>query len=79
MTADAQSLAAAPVPGDLAPRAALPPWVGLLAMPVFLTAVCASLYLYVSRQELDTIETRLLEGQYVRERLVEHITLASVA
>ena len=79
MTADAQSLAAAAVPEELAARAALPPWLGVLAMPVFLTAVCVSLYLYVSRQELDTIETRLLEGQYVRERLVEHITLASVA
>ncbi|MEJ7568072.1 MAG: ABC transporter permease [Gaiellaceae bacterium] len=79
MTADAQSLAAQAVPGELAARAALPPWLGVLAMPVFLTAVCVGLYLYVSRQELDAIETRLLEGQYVRERLIEHITLASLA
>ncbi len=48
-------------------------------MPVFLVAVCGALYAYVSRQELDTIESRLLNWQYVRERLVEHLTLASVA
>ena len=30
---------------------------GYLFMPVFLALVCLALYLYVSSQELDTIET----------------------
>ncbi|MGI8973694.1 MAG: ABC transporter permease [Gaiella sp.] len=56
-----------------------PRWIGYLAMPVFLTGVCIWLYLYVSRSELDSIETRLLEGGYVREKLVEHLALATAA
>jgi len=64
---------------DLAARAGIPAWLRYLAMPVFLAGVCTWLYFYVTGQEQDSIEARLLEGSYVREKLLEHVTLASSA
>ncbi|MFN2471007.1 MAG: ABC transporter permease [Gaiellaceae bacterium] len=48
-------------------------------MPAFLSLVCLALYLYVSRRELDSIEQRTLNADYLRERLIEHINLAAVS
>lgn len=48
-------------------------------MPVLLTGVCVWLYLYVTRQTLDSIEGRTLNRTFVTDKLVEHITLALAA
>lgn len=74
-----QSLGPETAAEDLEARVAFPRWIRYATMPVFLTCVCVWLYLYVSHSELDSIESRLLEGGYVRERLVEHLTLATAA
>jgi osmoprotectant transport system permease protein len=38
--------------------------------------VCLALFLYVSSQELDSIERRTLNSGYITQRLIEHIALA---
>jgi len=69
----------APVPGGLGSRPGLPTLLNYLATPLFLTAVCVWLYLYVQSQELDSIEVRTLNQEFLTEKLREHITLAVVA
>jgi len=46
-----------------------------LFMPVFLALVCVGLYLYVSSQELDTIEARSLNASNISLALLEHLRL----
>ena len=77
MSEQAQDVA--PVPGGLAFRPGLPTLLSYLATPLFLTAVCVWLYLYVQSQELDSIEVRTLNQEFLTEKLREHITLAVVA
>lgn len=69
-----------------APRAALAPirrerrtLSGYLFMPVFLALVCVALYLYVTSQELDTIEARSLNATTLASALWRHIELAVVS
>lgn len=50
-----------------------------LGMPVFLGLVCLALYLYVSTQQLDSIEKRILNTDFLFSRVVEHIELAVVS
>ncbi|MDQ3506077.1 MAG: ABC transporter permease [Actinomycetota bacterium] len=50
-----------------------------LFMPVFLALVCAGLYIYVSNQELDTIEARSLNATNILNAIWEHIQLAAVS
>ncbi len=50
-----------------------------LFMPVFLALVCAGLYVYVSNQELDTIEARSLNATNILNAIWEHIQLAAVS
>jgi len=50
-----------------------------LFMPVFLALVCAGLYVYVSNQELDTIEARSLNAANILNAIWEHIQLAAVS
>lgn len=50
-----------------------------LFMPVFLALVCAGLYLYMSNQELDTIEARSLNAANIRNAIWEHLQLAGVS
>ncbi len=48
-------------------------------MPVFLALVCVGLYVYVSNQELDTIEARSLNATNILNAIWEHIQLAAVS
>jgi len=50
-----------------------------LFMPIFLALVCAGLYVYVSNQELDTIEARSLNATNILNAIWEHIQLAAVS
>ena len=50
-----------------------------LAMPIFLGLVCLALYLYVSSQELDSIEQRSLNASVITQRVIEHIQLAALS
>ena len=50
-----------------------------LGMPVFLALVCLALYLYVSAQQLDSIEKRILNTGFLFSRVIEHIELAAVS
>ncbi len=73
-------VAAAPrLPADLRVRAGLPRALGYLAMPTFLSLVCIGLYVYVNRRELDAIEQRTLNKEYLTDRIIEHINLAAVS
>ena len=48
-------------------------------MPAFLTAVCLVLYLYVSSQELDSIEARSLNASSLSTAVWEHVQLTTVS
>ena len=48
-------------------------------MPIFLGLVCLALYLYVSTQQLDSIEQRVLNSEFLFARVIEHIKLAVVS
>jgi osmoprotectant transport system permease protein len=50
-----------------------------LGMPIFLGLVCLALYLYVSSMQLDSIEERILNADFLFSRVVEHIKLAVVS
>jgi osmoprotectant transport system permease protein len=50
-----------------------------LAMPIFLGLACLALYLYVSSQQLDSIEKRVLNADFLFARVIEHIELAVVS
>ena len=50
-----------------------------LGMPIFLGLVCLALYLYVSTQQLDSIEQRVLNSEFLFARVIEHIKLAVVS
>ncbi|MEV5411208.1 ABC transporter permease [Thermopolyspora sp. NPDC052614] len=51
----------------------------VVAMPVALAAVLALLYLWVSGQELDSIELRTLNSEYLAARVAEHLRLTALA
>ena len=50
-----------------------------LAMPLFLGLVCLALYLWVSSLELDDIEARTINQQYIIARMMEHLWLTGAA
>src|ERR687889_990220 len=50
-----------------------------LAIPIFLGLACLALYLYVSSQQLDSIEKRILTADFLFARVIEHIELAVVS
>lgn len=50
-----------------------------LIMPAFLVAVCVALYLWVGTFELDSIEQRTLNQDYIVQRVVQHLQLSAVA
>ncbi|MEE6281984.1 ABC transporter permease [Georgenia sunbinii] len=52
---------------------------GYLTMPAVLAAVCLALYLYVSSQELDSIEARSLNAARLWTATWQHIQLAAVS
>ena len=49
------------------------------AMPVLLGLVCLVLYLWVSGQQLDSIEQRNLNAQTITNDTIQHIKLAAVS
>jgi len=50
-----------------------------VAMPLFLTIVLVGFYLYISGQELDTIEARQLTRPIIQGRLTEHIYVSAIS
>ena len=50
-----------------------------LIMPAFLTVVCILLYLWVGSLELDSIEQRTLNREYIVQRVVQHLELSAIA
>jgi osmoprotectant transport system permease protein len=50
----------------------------LLGMPAALLAVLGALYLYVGAQELDRIERRSLNAEYLSSRALQHLSLTAV-
>ena len=50
-----------------------------VAMPLFLVVVLAALYLYVSGQELDSIEARRLTSEFIYASTVRHLYLVGVS
>ena len=49
------------------------------AMPLVLAAVSIWLYVYVTGHELDSIESRLLNQEFLTDKLLEHIKLGGFA
>lgn len=83
-----------PAPPELAARGAsvhvVPEWdpehrgplataFRFLAMPVFIALVLAGLYLWVTGQELDSIETRQLTAEILVPRTIRHIQLSAIS
>lgn len=50
-----------------------------LGMPLALAAVCLLLYLWVQSQNLDSIERRVLNADFIRLALGQHIRLVAVS
>jgi ABC-type proline/glycine betaine transport system permease subunit len=50
-----------------------------LGTPAFLAVVLLALYLWVSGQQLDSIERRTLNAGYLRDRILEHLKLTGLA
>lgn len=50
-----------------------------VAMPLFCAVVLLVLYLYVSGQELDSIEARRLTADYIRASVLRHVYLVVVS
>lgn len=57
----------------------MPRWLGYLVRPVVLGLVCLALYLWVGSLELDSIERRILNLDYITQRVIEHLWLAGIA
>lgn len=51
----------------------------LLVTPLVLAAVLSGLYLWVSGQDLDSIERRTLNADYIASRVSEHLKLTALA
>lgn len=50
-----------------------------LIMPAFLVAVCVALYLWVGSLELDSIEQRTLNQEYIMQRVLRHLQMTAIA
>lgn len=73
-TADTRPPVSDPARGRWARR-----WIGWLGLPVVLAVVLLALWVYVSGQELDSIEARSLNAETVRETLLRHVALTAVS
>ncbi|MDQ3554698.1 MAG: ABC transporter permease [Chloroflexota bacterium] len=56
-----------------------PTFLGYLGLPLVLLSVCAVLFLWVSAQELGSIETRILTQARLSNTFVEHMALTIVS
>ena len=70
---------APPLPADLRARAGIPRALRYAAMPAFLSLVLLALYLWVNSKELDSIERRTLNREFLQDKLIEHVQLAVVS
>lgn len=50
-----------------------------LVMPIFLITVCVVLYLWIGSLELDSIEQRTLNREYIVQRVIQHLELTGIA
>lgn len=50
-----------------------------LILPAFLAAVCIALYLWVGSLELDSIEQRTLNQEYIVQRVIQHLRMTAIA
>lgn len=50
-----------------------------LGKPMFLALGCVALYVYVSGQDLDEIEQRVLNASYILQKIAEHVGLTAVS
>lgn len=50
-----------------------------LTMPLILGGVCVALYLWVSSQQLDSIEQRNLNAALILQKLVRHLEITGIA
>lgn len=50
-----------------------------LAMPAFLAAVCALLWLFLSQRELDRIEAQRLSAEFIVDSTLRHLYLVGVS
>ncbi len=57
----------------------LPRWTGYLIKPVFLGLACLALYVWVGTLELDSIEQRTLNLEYITQRVIEHVWLTGAS
>ena len=64
---------------ELAPRTGVLTAVRYAVTPLVLAGVCVWLYLYVEGQKLDSIESRMLNQEFLVEKLLEHVKLAGAA
>lgn len=64
---------------ELERAARMPRWVGYLGMPAFLVVASLALYLYITSLELDSIEQRTLNQEFITEKLIEHVKLTAVS
>ncbi len=55
------------------------PLLGYLGMPIALGVASLLLYLWVQGKELDSIEQRRLNGEVIRESLIQHLKLSAVS
>lgn len=73
--------ATGPIPGERpdGDRSPLRATLRYAAMPTFLLATLLALYVYVSGQELDSVESRVLVDSFLIEKVLEHLKLAFIS
>lgn len=49
-----------------------------VTMPLLLVAICVGLYLWVNSLELDSIEQRALNQDYIVQRMIQHLELSLI-
>lgn len=49
-----------------------------LTLPLLLVAICVGLYLWVGSLELDSIEQRALNRDYIVQRIIQHLELSLI-
>lgn len=49
-----------------------------LTLPLVLVAICVGLYLWIGSLELDSIEQRALNREYILQRMVQHLELSAI-
>lgn len=50
-----------------------------LVMPLILAGICLALYLWIGSLQLDSIEQRTLNADYITQRVMQHLEITAVA